>query len=438
MALANIKTCVIQRSRANPVVARKKPIRTIPKLIRLAVTVAAAALSACANVSVKPLTAGNEEFRTTPAEIKLLERASMAHQELASKGLLLEDRAVLAYVRQVGDQLIPQGVSSRLPIRFHVLRSPVPNAMALAGGDIYITVGYLAKLDNSDQLAFVLAHEVAHVIRRHAHAAHLEERAGWIGAKVADILLLGTGLSYFPYVASLAAYSREREQEADEDAVIAISSAGYAAHEALTALDRSVESKHGRSDSDWRTSHPSIDERITRLTAKLEKTPAGSIQKVGADIPPSIKTSVVLETIRLNLRARRYAIAGEFANRLLSDTAFRALAHYYAGESKRLSADDPTGAAKESAWLNSSRFEPKLVEDFQARRRDALLQAIASFEAAQKADPSLSIAGKGLGLSYVALGEPGRGIQLLKAFLSLHPTDPENLYLKRIISKGEL
>ena len=54
-----------------------------------------------------------------------------------------------------------------IPCRVHLVNTPVINAGALASGDIFVLGGTLELIDNRDELAFVLAHEVAHVALQH-------------------------------------------------------------------------------------------------------------------------------------------------------------------------------------------------------------------------------------------------------------------------------
>src|SRR5947208_3849184 len=49
------------------------------------------------------------------------------------------------------------------------MRDPIPNAFALPNGSIYINTGLLALLDDENQLAAVIAHEITHVSRRHTY-----------------------------------------------------------------------------------------------------------------------------------------------------------------------------------------------------------------------------------------------------------------------------
>ena len=79
---------------------------------------------------------------------------------------LLAEGALTAYVRRIGERLAAESPRRDVPYAFHVVDTPEPNAFAIPG-HVYLTRGMLALLNDEDELAGVLAHEVAHVAERH-------------------------------------------------------------------------------------------------------------------------------------------------------------------------------------------------------------------------------------------------------------------------------
>jgi predicted Zn-dependent protease len=77
---------------------------------------------------------------------------------------------VQEYVNQIGHWLIRQTERPNLPWRFGVLDSSTVNAFAAPGGYVFITRGLLLRMTSEAELAGVLGHEIAHVLKRH----HLE------------------------------------------------------------------------------------------------------------------------------------------------------------------------------------------------------------------------------------------------------------------------
>jgi predicted Zn-dependent protease len=136
------------------------------------------------------------------------------------------------YVNDVGNRVLANSHLRRpgadeqvrkTPVTFGVLDSPIINAMALPGGYIYVTRGMLAHLNNEDQLATVIAHELGHVAARHAARQAFQQQIGQgllLGGAVlsqglglpADILNLGGMAAQLIFLR----YSREDELEADK------------------------------------------------------------------------------------------------------------------------------------------------------------------------------------------------------------------------------
>jgi len=88
------------------------------------------------------------------------ERATLELQEGVG---FVGDPVLLAYVQQVGRRITAQGKRKDVDYRFYFLDSPAPNALALPEGQIFISRGVLILVNSEDELAGVLAHEVAHV-----------------------------------------------------------------------------------------------------------------------------------------------------------------------------------------------------------------------------------------------------------------------------------
>ena len=140
-------------------------------------------------------------------------------------------------------EAIGQRVLSRWPTtlkgygyRFYVLDSGTPNACACPAGTIFFNRFLLDVLENDDELEAVMAHEVAHVEKRHGLRMH---RAAETGALIGTILLIGanTAANSNPDAASvavglsglvvqvgsaiaLAGHTRQLETEADHFAAL--------------------------------------------------------------------------------------------------------------------------------------------------------------------------------------------------------------------------
>lgn len=90
----------------------------------------------------------------------------MAARLLGAAPLAAND-AVQRYVNNVGRWLASQTERPELPWQFGVLEAPQLNAFATPGGNIFITRGLLERMKSEAELAGVLAHEIAHVLKKH-------------------------------------------------------------------------------------------------------------------------------------------------------------------------------------------------------------------------------------------------------------------------------
>jgi predicted Zn-dependent protease len=124
-----------------------------------------------------------------------------ASKEVTSLFGVYADTNLARYVTEVGNRVLATSHLRRpganeevraTPVTFTVLDSPVINAMALPGGFIYVTRGMLAHLNNEDQLATVIAHEIGHVAARHAARQAWQQQIGQ------GLLLGGAVLSQGP------------------------------------------------------------------------------------------------------------------------------------------------------------------------------------------------------------------------------------------------
>lgn len=393
------------------------------------------ALCACAGPNVPALTASEPQFQKSPEEKKLIARAAAIDRDLDQKGMLLNDPALLGYVSRIGHALVPPSAASHVTFNFHILRSPVVNAFALPNGSIYLSVGLLDRMENEAELAQVLGHEIAHVVLRHGLKVSESNRSSIVAAHIADLFLFGTSLAYLPYLASVASYSREQEEEADRFGLNAVASYGYSPEDALHIFDSMKVVKKGEAlDGSWYSSHPSNQARLDALQTMLrsgkvtQQQPAKAVADYRAVLAP-----IAAENIRLKLHARQYELALDAANRTLADTPRSASMQYYKGEAYRHMAEDPAGAAREHAWIYGKSFNDKLTAEFEQRRREFYDAAEAAYQEALRLDTTMPMAQRGLGLVNLGRGENAAAREQLTAYLTQNPAVQDRDYISNLL-----
>lgn len=190
---------------------------------------------------------------------------------------LIDDPARQTYVNELGRWLALHSERPGLPWRFGVIDSPDFNAFSMPGGYVLITRGLLDRMRSEAELAGVLAHEIAHVVKRH-HVAALQKslrgealgdmqqyfvgRGGLKGAFATILVAAGRQL----YIQGLG---KDDEFEADRMAVIIAARSGYSPYGlggVLQTLSGAPETREYALD---KRTHPAPLERIQRLDAAM-------------------------------------------------------------------------------------------------------------------------------------------------------------------------
>ena len=183
------------------------------------------------------------------------------------------DPAVQQRVQTIGQRLVAVAGDKDFQYSFKVLDSKEINAFALPGGPIYVFRGLIDKVGNDDDmLAGVLAHEMAHVNRRHANKQYTQGL--WRGIVIA-LATKGTVQDIAQITDALLQlrYSRQHEYEADRLAVEYAYKAGYDPHGMLRFLEMlQQEEKIGNRwvETNLRT-HPFSDRRAAEVRKQIER-----------------------------------------------------------------------------------------------------------------------------------------------------------------------
>jgi predicted Zn-dependent protease len=180
------------------------------------------------------------------------------------------DRTTQLLLDEIGEKLATV-VRNRLH-RFQMtaINTDRPTAFALPGGFIFVARALVHLCDrNKDAIAFVLAHEMAHVIRRHAIERLFQQKV------VSAVALVSPGqgalaswIRKIGFQGLERAYARDEEFEADELGVLLMRAAGFdpagAIHtlQCLGELDRTPDT-FGLNQ--YLSTHPPIEERVRRL-----------------------------------------------------------------------------------------------------------------------------------------------------------------------------
>ena len=191
---------------------------------------------------------------------------------------LLAERSVQEYVSFLGDSLIPagaKGTSRPIEFRFFVVEDPEINAGSLPDGTLLINTGLLGALENEAQLAFVLSHEMAHVLQVHYRREVEETRGSRIGLTIAGVAAgafignAGVFMAQIGIASVMNGHQRELENQADRLGLQNVIEHGYDPREAPN-FSRIMINRYGnRTTSKLWSNHESSVIRGSFLTVQL-------------------------------------------------------------------------------------------------------------------------------------------------------------------------
>lgn len=199
-------------------------------------------------------------------------------QVVAAQMGLYQKHQLDSYVDNVGQKLVAHLDEPEFTFSFHIVDDTTPNAFALPGGYIYISRGLLALMNNEDELACVLAHEIIHVTERHSvqqmKRSILPSLSQVPGNIVGSVISEDLGaLINAPIAISsglfMASYSRGHETQSDELGVKLAVKAGYNPYSMgliLTRLNTAVEfTTQQETQKSYFDSHPYTPERVEHV-----------------------------------------------------------------------------------------------------------------------------------------------------------------------------
>ena len=182
-----------------------------------------------------------------------------------------------------------------------VFESPDINAFAMAGGKVGVFMGLFKIVENDDQLASVISHEIAHVTAKHVHENLSQQLALQTGGMIGSVALMGSGASLLTESAIMSAYGlgtdlsgaafdRKKEAEADHIGLMYMARAGYDPDEAVKVLEHLEEETGAQAaaQASFLSTHPSTPDRIAQLRALLPEAHKVLEQSAIKPPPPQI------------------------------------------------------------------------------------------------------------------------------------------------------
>ncbi len=219
-----------------------------------------------------------------------------APQMAAQHGGLHADSALQAYIDEVGDRIVERGDADESPYQFdfHLLADErTVNAFALPGGQIFLTAAIYDLFETEEELAGVLAHEIAHVVGRHSAetVAKAKLAQGISGAAAAALYDPSNPASRgSAEAAALVAqvvtkgFTREHEIEADRLAVRLMDEAGYDPEALISVMKKLDAAGSSARPPEFFSTHPDPGRRIDQIRAAIEERASRDVSDAGNEV----------------------------------------------------------------------------------------------------------------------------------------------------------
>jgi len=222
-------------------------------------------------------------------EAKLNAQAAKIYEKVKKTEKLSDDTKTLNEIKQIGKRMefaiseyFSQSNMEDPTANFdweYILidNKKVKNAWCMPGGKIAIYTGILEITKNTNGLAAVMGHEIAHAVAKHSVERASRSVLIRTGTSLIDIFSGGklsqvnraTGMNTVGLLSQLGImnpFNRKQESEADYLGLIFASLSGYDIRETTKIWERMKEAKKGKEPPEFMSTHPSSDNRIKKIT----------------------------------------------------------------------------------------------------------------------------------------------------------------------------
>jgi len=195
---------------------------------------------------------------------------------IEKKHEVVKDLNQNSLITEIGNKLAEASEMREMQFHFRILKEDGPNAFSIPGGYIYVTYDLFDYIQSDDELAGILAHEIAHVIHNHA-LKQTRDNTKFTLLTILAVLLTGEPdvgvLGKLTTITFLNQYSREYEEEADLTAIDLLIKTGYNPVGFLTFLERLYTREMFKPEVNLGIfqTHPATENRINYVKDKLKE-----------------------------------------------------------------------------------------------------------------------------------------------------------------------
>jgi len=222
------------------------------------------------------------------SEAKLNAQAASIYEKVKEKEKMSKDEKTLNEIKEIGKKIeysigeyFYRSKLNDPTVNFdweYILidNKKVRNAWCMPGGKIAVYTGMLDVTKNTNGLAAVMGHEIAHAVAKHSVERASRNVATNVVLQVTDILTGGklstvnrtTGMNtvgLLTQMGILNPFNRKQESEADYLGLIFSSLSGYDIRETVKVWERMKEYNKGKTPPEFMSTHPSPDNRIKKI-----------------------------------------------------------------------------------------------------------------------------------------------------------------------------
>ncbi len=230
------------------------------------------------NCSTPPLTEEEHKERLRAQIEEEVHVGKMMAERLAGHfGAFFKNPRLVRYVNLVGQTILRHSARPEITYYFAILDTEEINAFATPGGYVFVTRGLLTKIRSEDELAGVLAHEIAHINEKHMYSQIKKDRE--VSSSETLVRMMSRGGSQMgEAVATMVnkgldilvedGLGKEKEFEADWAGSVYVSAVGYDPWALKSYLERI---KTQLSTVKVAKTHPPFEERIAAFEKFLKQ-----------------------------------------------------------------------------------------------------------------------------------------------------------------------
>ena len=243
------------------------------RLLRLSIllVVLACVVFACAKAPVT----GRRQFLLI-TEAQEMQLGTEGYAEILETSTLSDDDEAVARLRTIGSRIAGVTGEDDYEWEFNLIENDsIVNAFCMPGGKVAFYTGILELARDDDEIATVMAHEIAHATARHGAERMTQLLMYQLGGIALGEALKNNrdetmALAQVAYgvgatLAYILPYSRKHESEADHIGLVYMAKAGYDPRAAVRFWKKMQEHYAGQEPPEWLSTHPSSQTRIDDL-----------------------------------------------------------------------------------------------------------------------------------------------------------------------------